>query len=50
MGKSKVWINGTLVNERFGGFLPVIANVPEYIKYGEDNVIAEWADNSNDPS
>lgn len=50
MGKSKVWINGTLVNEHFGGFLPVIANVTEYIKYGEDNVIAVWADNSNDPS
>lgn len=50
MGKSKVWINGTLVNEHFGGFLPVIANVTEYIKYGEDNVIAAWADNSNDPS
>lgn len=50
MGKSKVWINGMLVNEHFGGFLPVIANVTEYIKYGEDNVIAVWADNSNDPS
>ena len=50
MGKSKVWINGTLVNEHFGGFLPVIANITEYIKYGEDNVIAVWADNSNDPS
>lgn len=50
MGKSKVWINGTLLNEHFGGFLPVIANVTEYIKYGEDNVIAVWADNSNDPS
>lgn len=50
MGKSKVWINGTLVNEHFGGFLPVIANVTEYIKYGEDNMIAVWADNSNDPS
>ncbi|MEJ8738991.1 glycoside hydrolase family 2 TIM barrel-domain containing protein [Phocaeicola sp. HCN-6420] len=50
MGKSKVWINGTLVNEHFGGFLPVIANVTKYIKYGEDNVIAVWADNSNDPS
>ena len=50
MGKSKVWINGTLVNEPCGGFLPVIANVTEYIKYGEDNVIAVWADNSNDPS
>lgn len=50
MGKAKVWINGTLVNEHYGGFLPVIANVTEYINYKEDNVITVWADNSNDPS
>lgn len=50
IGKAKVWINGTLVNEHYGGFLPVIANVTEYLKYEEDNVIAVWADNSNDPS
>lgn len=50
MGKSKVWVNGQLVKEHFGGFLPVIANVTPYLKYGEDNVIAVWADNSDDPS
>lgn len=50
MGKAKVWINGTLVNEHYGGFLPVIANVTEYLNYEENNVIAVWADNSNDPS
>lgn len=50
MGKAKVWINGTLVNEHYGGFLPVIANVTEYLNYEEDIVIAVWADNSNDPS
>lgn len=50
MGKAKVWINGTLVNEHYGGFLPVIANVTKYINYEEDNVIAVWANNSNDPS
>lgn len=50
MGKAKVWINGILVNEHYGGFLPVIANVTEYLNYEEDNVIAVWADNSNDPS
>ena len=27
MGKSKVWINGQLVKEHFGGFLPVIATL-----------------------
>lgn len=50
MGKAKVWINGTLVNEHYGGFLPVIANITEYLNYEKDNVIAVWADNSNDPS
>ena len=50
MGKSKVWINGKLVNEHFGGFLPVISDVTDYLEYGKDNIIAVWADNSNDIS
>ena len=50
MGKSKVWINGVLVKEHFGGFLPVISDVTDYLEYGKDNVIAVWADNSDDPS
>ena len=50
MGKSKVWVNGELLTEHFGGFLPVIVDVTSYLKYGEDNVIAVWADNSDDPS
>jgi len=49
MGKSKVWINGNLVNEHFGGFLPVIADVSKYLKWGVENVIAVRADNSDDP-
>lgn len=49
MGKSKVWINGHLVKEHFGGFLPVIADVTPYINWEGDNVIAVLADNSNDP-
>lgn len=50
MGKSKVWINGTLVAEHFGGYLPVIAFIEKHIRWGEDNVITVWADNSDDPS
>lgn len=50
MGKSKVWVNGTLLKEHYGGFLPVIVNVTSYLKYGQDNVIAVWADNSDDAS
>jgi len=49
MGKSKIWVNGNLVNEHFGGFLPVIADVSKYLKWGSDNVIAVLADNSDDP-
>lgn len=50
MGKSKVWINGHLLTEHFGGFLPVIADISNHLKWGEDNVITVLADNSNDPS
>lgn len=50
MGKSKVWVNGQLVNEHFGGYLPVIADVTDYVKFGEENIIAVWADNGNDVS
>lgn len=50
MGKSKVWVNGQLVKEHFGGFLPVIADVTSHLRYGEDNVITVCADNSDDPS
>lgn len=50
MGKSKVWINGTPVQEHFGGYLPVVADITGLLKPGEDNVIAVWADNSDDPS
>ena len=50
MGKSKVWVNGTLVKEHFGGYLPVIADVTSLLKFGQDNVIAVWTDNSDDPA
>ena len=49
MGKSKVYVNGELVKEQFGGYLPVIIDVSSMLKWGQDNVIAVWADNSDDP-
>jgi len=49
MGKSKVWVNGKLVKEHFGGYLPVIADISDCLVYGKDNVIAVMTDNSNDP-
>ena len=49
MGKSKIWINGHLVKEQFGGFLPAIADITQFVDFSGDNVVSVWADNSNDP-
>jgi len=49
MGKCKVWVNGKLTNEHFGGYLPVIADVSNLIMRNDDNILAVRADNSNDP-
>ncbi|MCL3782565.1 glycoside hydrolase family 2 protein [Prolixibacteraceae bacterium JC049] len=49
MGKSKVYINGKLVKEQFGGYLPFSVDLTGKLKMGEENVIAVWADNSDDP-
>ena len=50
MGKSKVYVNGKLLKEHFGGYLPVIVDISEHLNWDKDNVIAVWADNSNDSS
>lgn len=50
MGKSKVFVNGKLLTEHFGGYLPVVADVTDVLDWNGDNVIAVWADNSDDPS
>ena len=50
MGKRKVFVNGKLLTEHFGGYLPVIADVTDVLDWNGDNVIAVWADNSDDPS
>ncbi|MCQ0111836.1 glycoside hydrolase family 2 protein [Zhouia amylolytica] len=49
MGKSKIWINGVLVKEHFGGYLPVVVDITDHLSFNQDNVIAVRADNSNDP-
>ncbi|AQT68810.1 Beta-galactosidase [Anaerohalosphaera lusitana] len=50
MGKSKIWINGKLVKEHFGGYLPVVIDITDAVRFGgEENVVAVWADNSDDP-
>ena len=50
MGKSRIYVNGKLLSEHFGGYLPVVVDITEGIVWGEDNVIAVWADNSDDPA
>lgn len=50
MGKSKVWINGELMAEHFGGFLPVAIDVTGKLQPGKRNLIAVWCDNTNDPA
>lgn len=50
MGKSRIWVNGKLLTEHLGGFLPIVVDVTSALQYGKDNVIAVCADNSNDPS
>jgi beta-galactosidase len=49
MGKCKVWLNGELIKEHFGGYLPFSAELTGKLKIGEENVIAVLADNSDDP-
>ncbi|MDP4292655.1 MAG: glycoside hydrolase family 2 protein, partial [Bacteroidota bacterium] len=50
MGKSKVWVNGVLVKEQFGGYLPLNIDITKYANLNGDNVVAVWADNSDDPT
>lgn len=49
MGKSKVWLNGKMLRENFGGYFPLHLDVTEHLNFGAENVIAVRADNSNDP-
>ncbi|MEY8607834.1 sugar-binding domain-containing protein [Parabacteroides segnis] len=50
MGKSEIYVNGQLLKKHYGGYLPVILDVTNFLKWGEENVIAVKADNSDDPS
>lgn len=50
MGKSKIWVNGNLVSEHFGGYLPISIDITKYCDINNENVISVWADNSDDPN
>lgn len=49
MGKQKVYVNGKLAVEHFGGYLPVVINLREQgLRKGDNCVVAVMTDNSND--
>lgn len=50
MGKSEVWLNGKSLKKHFGGYLPVIIDITDYINCDCDNVLVVCADNSDDES
>lgn len=51
MGKQKVYVNGKLATEHFGGYLPIIIDLHQLgIRKGDKCVVAVMADNSNDKS
>lgn len=47
MNYSKIWINGTLVSEHHGGYLPISLDISKYVKQGADNVVAIRLDNTD---
>ena len=50
MGKSKIYLNGRLLKKNTGGYLPIHVDVTEHLRFGEKNVLAVLADNSDDGS
>lgn len=48
MGKSKIYVNGKLLVEYFGGYLLVVVDVIDVLEFGKENLIVVWVDNSND--
>ena len=50
MGRSRVYVNGTLLKEHSGGYLPLIVDASKALIPGEKNTVAIFADNSNDAS
>ena len=43
---AKVWVNGELAGEHGDGFLPFDLRVDHLLRFGEENSIAVWADNT----
>ena len=51
MGKQLYYVNGRLVRQNFGGYLPVTINLTQAgVKAGEECLVAVKADNGDDPN
>ena len=51
MGRSRIYVDGRLVKEHTGGYLPIIIDLTEAgVVPGRTSVVAVFADNSDDPS
>lgn len=52
MGKSDIYLNGHLIKEHKGGYLPIVLDLSSsgYLNTDGENVIAVMADNSDDPT
>ncbi len=49
MNQSRFWINGTLVTEHLGGYLPVIIDITDKLVQGKENLITVWLNNEDNP-
>ena len=47
MNHSKVWVNGQLVAEHQGGYLPVVADITGFVRLDQENLIAVQLDNTD---
>lgn len=49
MNYAQVWINGTAVGEHHGGYLPVVVDLTDHIRWGKPNTIAVRLNNLDNP-
>ena len=49
MNYSQMWINGNLVNQHHGGYLPVVVDITSYLVKDQNNVVAIRLDNRDNP-
>ena len=48
MNFSKIWVNGKLVSEHHGGYLPIALDISNYIKAGENTIAIRLDNTDND--